>query len=355
MKSNPKSRRWPWILLAVVAVLAAVLVSERNVIRMVWYSNVDPMKKIDVEGDWTGGKTYRGVRYSDVSESDYLNLYVPDTDAPAPLIVAVHGGGFVLNDCESRQAQLFYDYFRDHGYAVATVNYRLAQEATFPAAVQDVKCAVRFLRANASTYGYNADEIAIWGESAGGYLAVITSVTTDEEFNDLPFIGEDALAEPVSAHIGTLLDYYGAVQLESTAERNAAFQAIGVPAFIVNLGAGWLKAPIKDMPWADTCEDAWMGKRFADMTEDEKNAASPLWYAEKNLTAESDLRALIWHGDADITLPWTQSRKLYDLLRERLGDDRVTFEIIHNAKHADEDMYSDENLARVRAWMEEAR
>ena len=53
-------------------------------------------------------------------------------------------GGFVYNDSQSRQAQLMYRYFRDHGYACASVNYRLAQEAAFPAGVEDVKSAIRF-------------------------------------------------------------------------------------------------------------------------------------------------------------------------------------------------------------------
>ena len=347
-----KKRRWPIVVGVVVLLLAAVLIAKHDLIRMIYYSNVDPLQPLNVDGEWAGGTAYRNVQYSEVSESDYLNLYVPDADAPAPLIVVVHGGGFVLNDCESRQAELFYQYFRDHGYACATINYRLAQEAAFPAAVEDVKCAVRFLRANADQYGYDASKITIWGESAGGYLSVITGVTTEEEFRGVPFIGEDALAEPVSGKVDVILDYYGAVELESKAERAAAFAELGVPGFIVDIAAGWLKDPIKDMPWAETCEDAWMGKRFDELTDEEKAAVSPLHYADKNLTADSDLKILIWHGDADITVPWTQSKKLYDLAVSRLGEENVTFEIIRNAKHADEDMYSDARLGQLKEWLD---
>ena len=57
--------------------------------------------------------------------------------------------------------------------ACASVNYRLAQEAAFPAAVEDCKAAVRYLRANADKYGYNADQITVFGESAGGYTDII--------------------------------------------------------------------------------------------------------------------------------------------------------------------------------------
>ena len=119
------------------------------------------------------------------------------------------------------------------------------------------------------------------------------------------------------SHIDALVDYYGAVVLESKADRAAAFRALGVPGFVTDIANGWLSDPIKDMPWAKTCEDAWMGKPFEELTDAEKQAASPLYYAGKNLSADSGLYALIWHGDADITVPWTQSQALYDLLQAR--------------------------------------
>ena len=348
-----KRRKWPWVLCGIVIVIAVVLFVKRDLVRMVFYSNYDPENRLSVE-NWTGGTAHMGVRYADVSESDYLNLYVPDGVENPPLLVLIHGGGFVVNDCESRQAQLFYQYFRDHGYACATVNYRLAGEAIFPAAVQDVKAAIRFLKANAETYGYDASKVTVWGESAGGYLAVMAGATNDEEFNDLPFIGEDALPEPVSSRVDVVLDYYGAVQLESKAERAAAFRALGVPAFIVDLAAGWLKAPIKDLPWAETCEDAWMGKPFDALTEEENRAVQPIYYVRKNLNGERPLAMLIWHGDADITVPVTQSRLLYDTLKAQNGADPLVFEVIHNAKHAGERMYTDQSLARVQAFLEDA-
>ena len=337
---------------AALAVLAVALFVKRDLVRMVFYSNYDPKNPLKTEGEWSGGTARTGVRYAEISESDYLNLYVPDGVDRPPLIVAIHGGGFVLNDCESRQAQLFYQYFRDHGYAVATVNYRLAGEASFPAAVQDVKCAIRFLRANADAYGYDASRIAVWGESAGGYLAVMAAVTSEEEFNDLPFIGEDALEAPVSSRVDALLDYYGAVRLESRAERNAAFATLGVPALVVDIANGWLKDAIRDMPWAESCEDAWMGRPFSELTEAERQAASPLWYAQKNLNADSGLEVLILHGDADITVPVTQSRQLYELLSERLGPEHVLLRIVRNAGHADEDMYSDTCLGTIGEWLD---
>lgn len=352
--TRPRRRRWPIVLICVLLVLGVLAFLWREPIRMIWYSNVDPQNPLNVEGTWEGGETYAKVRYSEVSENQWLDLYVPNTPQKPRLIVLVHGGGFIMNDAQSRQAQLFYQYFRDHGYACATVNYRLAQEAIFPAAVQDVKCAIRFLRANAGLYGYDAQKITVWGESAGGYLAVMAGVTAEDEFSDLPFIGEEALAEPVSGHVDVVLDYYGAVRLESKADRAAAFAELGVPAFVVDIANSWLSDGLKDMPGVESCEDAWIGKPIGTLTPEELNAVSPMYYAEKNLSGESDLRMLILHGDADITVPWTQSRDLAELLTQKLGAARVDFRLVRNAKHADEDLYSDPTLGEVENWLSAA-
>ena len=352
-KSNRKRPPVALIVIAVILVVLAVLLFIfREPARCVFYSNVDPKVKLDVDGEWANGTAYKNVQYSEVSPSDYLNLYVPSVENP-PLIVAIHGGGFVLNDCESRQAQLFYQYFRDHGYAVATVNYRLAQEAPFPGALQDVKAAVRYLRANAATYGYNADRIAVWGESAGGYLAVMTAVTNDDEFNDLPFIGEDALTEPVSARVSVLLDYYGAVQLETRAERMAAFKQLGIPGLVVKIASGWLDETLKGTPY-ETCEDYWIATDIASLSQEERNVFTPAYYVRKNLPGRTDLDALICHGDADITVPMSQSLMLYEEMLQTIGGERTQLHLVHNCGHAGEKLFNDENLGVVQSFLEAA-
>ena len=342
------------VLGVIVLVLAVIVAVNHETARVLFYSVVDTPVKLDVSGEWAGGKTYRNVQYADVSETDYLNLYVPDTQEPAPLIVMIHGGGFVMNDCESRQAQLFYQYFRDHGYACATVNYRLAEEAPFPAAVEDVKAAVRYLRANADVYGYSVDRIAVWGESAGGYLAVMTGVTTDEEFNSLPFIGEELRGEPVSAKVDVILDFYGATELESTPERRAAFRALGIniPDFGYELANAWVTGVLKDYPEYDSVEDFWLRKRVDQMTEEERQVFTPAYYIGKNLNGRTDLDVLIVHGDADVTVPVSQSRHLYDQLVATIGEEHVTARYIHNAKHAGDKIFTDENLGAVKAYLE---
>ncbi|MBQ8094687.1 MAG: alpha/beta hydrolase [Clostridia bacterium] len=333
-----------YVVLVVLVILAVVLLVNHNLVRMIFYSNWDPELPLNVS-EWAGGTEYLNVRYCDVSDSDYLNLYVPDVEHP-PLLVIVHGGGFVTNDCESRQAQLMYQYFRDHGFACATVNYRLAQEAKFPAAIEDVKCAVRYLRANAERYGYNADRIAIFGESAGGYLAMMAGVTSDEEFTTLPFIGEN-VDEHVSAKVSIILNYYGAMKMETAAERKAEFKAIGVPGLIVDGAALWLTDVMKKLSFDGSIEEFFIGRSFSDLGESERELYEPAAYIRKNLTPASDLYVVNWHGDADLTVPLTQSENIHVLLTEKMGENRSQFRIFHNAKHAGEKMYSNDSLSEL--------
>jgi acetyl esterase/lipase len=80
------------------------------------------------------------------------------------------GGAFSLGDKSEIASSPMIAHWLSRGYLVASINYRLAPEYTFPAQVEDVKCAVRFLRENALKYGINPDKIGACGVSAGGYL-----------------------------------------------------------------------------------------------------------------------------------------------------------------------------------------
>ena len=92
-----------------------------------------------------------------------LDIYMPAGVQPPPLLVWVHGGAW-----RSRTKERVTMVFVEQGIATASLDFRLSIEARFPAAVHDIKAAIRFLRANASEYGYRTDRIAISGSSSGG-------------------------------------------------------------------------------------------------------------------------------------------------------------------------------------------
>jgi acetyl esterase/lipase len=132
-----------------------------------------------------------------------LDLARPKTgDGPFPAIVCIHGGGFRAG---SRQG---YDdlciRLAQHGYVAVTVSYRLAPKYQFPAAIHDVKAAVRWLRANARQYRVAPERIGVMGGSAGGHLAQFLGVTADVK----RFEGAGGNAEQPS-RVACVVNYYG--------------------------------------------------------------------------------------------------------------------------------------------------
>lgn len=110
--------------------------------------------------------------------SQMLDLYIPRpaVTRPLPIAMYVHGGGMTSGD-KSNLNPVFLNTLASAGYAVVSVNYRLAPQFKFPAQIEDVKCAVRYLRAMAQTYDLNGTEIFAFGTSVGGQLVALAALT----------------------------------------------------------------------------------------------------------------------------------------------------------------------------------
>src|SRR5262249_14500903 len=106
--------------------------------------------------------SWKDLPYASVSTSEKLDLYTPTGVGPFPTIVYIHGGGFRIGDKGEAVNKGVVATLVADGYAVATINYRLSGEAPFPAAPQDVKAAIRWLRANASTYHLDPTKFGAW-------------------------------------------------------------------------------------------------------------------------------------------------------------------------------------------------
>ena len=133
-----------------------------------------------------------------------LDLYLPaaGATAPRPAIVFVHGGGW-RTGVRANFAPMAIR-MAERGYAAATISYRLAPEAPYPAAIHDVKAAVRWVRAHAADYGIDAGRIAVAGGSAGGQIAALTGVTNDEARFD-----PDGEASAVSSKVQAIVNIDG--------------------------------------------------------------------------------------------------------------------------------------------------
>ena len=324
---NMKRSRWKPILGLLILVLAAICIMEQHLIWTVWQNLTQKTIPLAQGDAWAGGK-YTRLMYGD-DQDQYVDLYVPDSEEKVPLFVLVHGGGFVSGDSQTRQTQFMYRYFRDHGFACASVNYRLAGRAKFPAAIEDVRSAVQYLVRHETEYGYDAEHIAIWGESAGGYLAAYEAITEDQ------------------ADISALVDYYGVMDFPSM-ERQFAEQ--GIPGWILNIGNSWIQKACEGFA---SCEEYWIGTEKKNWT-DELLLRSSVVRMARAKDAGGSLKTLILHGDADITVPYAQSAALAEALETVYGRENVSFQLLHGFNHASELFYTQERLHEVEIFVLEA-
>ena len=335
-----------WVLLALLLILAVLLLVNRYTVRQVWCNIFAPTLKLEEPVDWDRIRCYEHLAYADDSEAQYVDLYVPPMEEPAPLFVLIHGGGFAFNDAQSRQAQFMYHYFADHGFACASVNYRLSTEAAYPAAVCDVKAAVRFLCRNAAEYGIDAERIAVWGESAGGYLACMTALSAPEAFSDTLCIGETEDARFEMPAFDALVDYYGCIDFVS---QRGNFAEEGLVSWIPTLANGWANEVLGEY---GSLEELWLRKNYADWGDAEKIETSPLQRAMRQENGNPGLRSLLIHGDADITVSQLQSVELYEALKAN-GED-VTLRLVPGCKHADDRLFTDQLLGEVEIFLWES-
>ncbi|MGX5654266.1 alpha/beta hydrolase fold domain-containing protein [Geodermatophilus nigrescens] len=157
-----------------------------------------------------GTRHHPGVVYAAVSgyRALELDLWVPATVAPPPVVVWVHGGAWMVGNRHVlpgalRPGQLV-DELLAAGLAVASVEYRHAREARFPAQLHDVKAAVRWLRHHAAATGIDPGRVGIAGESAGGHLAALVALTADR-----PDLEGDVGVRGPSSHVDVVVDWYG--------------------------------------------------------------------------------------------------------------------------------------------------
>lgn len=272
--------------------------------------------------------TYADVAYTPTVGTQKLNLYLPTGDGPFPVVVNIHGGGFKFGD-RSMVGAVVGQALLDSGYAIASVDYRLSGEATFPAAVQDVKAAVRFLRANAAQYKLNPDQIVAFGFSAGGNLASMVGTTGDvAEFDD-PALGNAG----VSSRVQAVIDWFGPTDFGQMDEQAKA-QGCGTSD--------------QTHSTASSFESLYLGATVAEAPALVQKA-NPISYITPD-----DPPFLLQKGDQDCTVPVGQSQLLADALKAAGLD--VRFDLLKGVGHGDSGstpvFESTENVQLVLAFLD---
>ena len=201
-----------------------------------------------------------------------LDLHLPARPVAAPpVVVWLHGGGWRKGDRSF--APDLDRYFAARGYAMANVEYRLSGAALFPAQLDDVRAAVRWLRASAGDFGLDASSIGLWGSSAGGHLAALAATTATDDRD----------------RVQAVVDGYGPTDF-------ALADAQALP-------GGMPHAP------ADSPESELLGVPLADADADLLRAANPI----AHITPAAP-PFLILHGTADLLVPPGQSEILHAAL-----------------------------------------
>ncbi len=264
-----------------------------------------------------GYQVLKDIPYGQVEGRVLLvDIYMPRDTPDPPLLVWVHGGAWRRGSKDSVGPL----GLASAGYAIASVDFRLSGEAPFPAQIHDIKAAIRFLRAEAPTYGYDAERIAISGGSSGGHLAAFVGVTN----------GHAALEGDVGDHLDqsssvqAIVDYYGPTNLASILPQSTPHGlSVRQPALDLLLGGQPNAVPeLAELASVVTHVDA------------------------------TDPPLLILHGDQDPQVPINQSHELHGAYKE-LGL-AVSFEVVHGAAHGGRAFNDAERLELVERLLERA-
>ena len=264
---------------------------------------------------FSAGKVIKDIEFAKVGgQSLKLDLYLPAIPKNAALVIWIHGGGWRNGTKE----KCFITWLPEHGYAVASISYRLSNIAKFPAQLHDCKGAVRWLRANAKKYGYDPDKFYVAGASAGGHLTALMATTSGHEKLE----GTTGGNLKQSSAVQGAIDYYGATDfiLRSKTQPSRANEKGSV---VYDLLGGGAHEKIEAAKLASAC-----------------------YHISKD-----DVPLLIFHGTMDKTVLIDQSQAI-DRKYRKAGLS-VEFHAIEGASHGGNVFYSGENAKLLLKFLKE--
>jgi len=263
--------------------------------------------------------------FANRSPAQMLDIYLPDEgDNPFPIILYIHGGGFAIGDKRDFHVLSFLKGL-ERGYAVVSVNYRLSGEAIFPAGLQDIKAAIRWLRANSEQYHLDGNRIAACGGSSGGNYATMVCLTDHvPEFDDLSLGNPD-----YPCNVQAAVDWFGPTNFLKMDDQ------------LCESGYGPANHGQADSP-----ESRYLGAKLSDVPL-RVELANPMTYIHTNMPP-----ILIQHGRLDSLVPVQQSVIFAEKLEKYVSRDRFEFDILEGAGHGDPLFETDENMARVFSFLD---
>jgi acetyl esterase/lipase len=273
---------------------------------------------IFASGAWpdaaTGAPSHADIPYATSASGEplRLDLYLPAA-AGAPLLVWLHGGAWE----NGNKSAMPLAPFVERGFAVASLDFSPASKARFPGQIHEIKAGIRFLRAEARRYGYDASRIAVLGASSGAHLAALVGTSNGNE--QLEGTLGDHRDQRSTVH--AIVSYFPATNLTTILAQSTPFGLnVREPALQRLLGA-----PPKE-------------------AESLAKLASPVFQVDSG-----DPPLLLLHGDQDPQMPINQSHELEGAYeRHGLEADLI---VVHGAAHGGDAFYSPENVERVASFL----
>ena len=259
-------------------------------------------------------ETKKDIEYARVGDQVLkLDLYLPKVNNP-PLLIYVHGGAWRAGS----KTDVPILKLLNHGFAIASVDYRLSTEAVFPAQIHDIKAAIRFLRAKAEHYHLNAASVGIVGSSAGGHLAALVGVT-----NGHPAL-EGTVGQPLSqsSSVQCIVSLYGASNLQTILSQSTDIGLqMRVPALELLLGGQ------------------------PDQKPELARLASPVAQLDSK-----DPPLLLIHGDADPQMPSAQSQEFEQAYKALSLP--VQYLVMPESKHGGPEFFDSERTALMAQFLQ---
>ncbi len=272
------------------------------------------MKMVSIE------PTYKDVAYSSVSAAQKMDIYQPKKiKKSCPVVVYIHGGAFKFGDKAGFMDQPAIKKIVDAGFIVASINYRLSSEAVYPAQIQDVKAAIRFVKANADKYKINAEQVFSWGGSAGGCLSALAATTGDVMELEGAELGNASFSSRVKAAI----DWYGPIDF-LTMDEQAQKQGMSIRT--------------ND---ASSPESLLIGGAI------QQNADKCAKANAMKYISTDDAAIFIQYGTNDRNIPVMQHHNFFKALLPVLGADKVKLDVIEGAGHGGMQFDTDENMKKL--------
>jgi acetyl esterase/lipase len=216
-----------------------------------------PMAVPAIDSMRPGTVAYRDLVYATLEQTKFgkrelrLDVFRPAGKEKRPAIIMIHGGGW-RSGTRSMQVPMA-QMLAAKGYVTIPVEYQLSLEASYPAAVHNIKAAIRWAKANAGKYGIDTTKIAVSGCSAGGHLAALTGLT-----NDIPFFEGNQGVSGTSSRVHAIIDIDGVIDFLAPASLNLKRQPDSPD--IEWLGGSYEQKPLI---WKDASPIFWAGEKTA--------------------------------------------------------------------------------------------